>query len=252
MSEQPREIITEVSGFYPVFEVVLRDTNDILTAAVHGVMWRFCQMRDGVCKAKLETIAGILGISTATVMRRQALLVPTYFIDMTPDLKNKPHVFRDTGAVALKSQLTASSHFTEKRDISQRNVRLAESQLNKALNKDSNKDNNNVVVISKLYEQNIGLIHNELLKDELVEYSELPIEWLEKAFKIAADNNVRKWSYVRSILNDWRDAGKITMKQEQEPEEEKPIEYVRYDPEEEKKYVPPPSKRPKIDVHKTF
>lgn len=62
--------------------------------------------------------------------------------------------------------------------------------------------------IFALYEQNVGLLTPmiaEELKDAEKEY---PGEWLEDAFKIAVENNVRKWSYVRKILERWRTEGR--------------------------------------------
>jgi DNA replication protein len=54
--------------------------------------------------------------------------------------------------------------------------------------------------IFELYEDNIGLISPIIadeLKDAEINYSP---EWIEEAFKIAVENNVRKWSYIRAIL----------------------------------------------------
>lgn len=55
--------------------------------------------------------------------------------------------------------------------------------------------------IFELYEDNIGLI-SPILADELkdAEMTFRP-EWIEDAFKIAVENNVRKWSYIRAILD---------------------------------------------------
>jgi DnaD/phage-associated family protein len=54
--------------------------------------------------------------------------------------------------------------------------------------------------IFELYEANIGLL-SPILADELKD-AELtyPKVWIEDAFKIAVENNVRKWSYIRAIL----------------------------------------------------
>jgi DnaD/phage-associated family protein len=62
--------------------------------------------------------------------------------------------------------------------------------------------------IFELYEDNIGLISPILadeLKDAEVTY---PPEWIEDAFKIAVENNVRKWSYIRAILERMATAGR--------------------------------------------
>ncbi len=62
--------------------------------------------------------------------------------------------------------------------------------------------------IFTLYEENIGMIQPllaEELKDAVREY---PAEWIEEAFRIAAENNARRWSYVRAVLERWRTEGK--------------------------------------------
>jgi len=54
--------------------------------------------------------------------------------------------------------------------------------------------------IFELYEDNIGLI-SPILADELKDAENTyPPEWIEDAFKIAVENNVRKWSYIRAVL----------------------------------------------------
>ncbi|HHX43657.1 MAG TPA: DnaD domain protein [Chloroflexi bacterium] len=62
--------------------------------------------------------------------------------------------------------------------------------------------------IVELYEQNIGLLQ-PLLAEELEE-AELtyPADWIYDAFRIAAERNVRRWRYVKSILERWAREGK--------------------------------------------
>lgn len=62
--------------------------------------------------------------------------------------------------------------------------------------------------IYTLYEQNIGLLQPliaEQLRDAEQTY---PGEWIAEAFKRAVENNVRRWSYVRAILESWASEGK--------------------------------------------
>ena len=59
-----------------------------------------------------------------------------------------------------------------------------------------------------LYEQNIGLIQ-PMLAEELREAERTyPPSWLDEAFRIAAELNVRHWKYVRAILERWASEGK--------------------------------------------
>ena len=62
--------------------------------------------------------------------------------------------------------------------------------------------------IFSLYEQNIGLLQ-ALVADELRQAEQdYPAEWIEEAFRLAAEANVRRWSYVRAILERWATEGK--------------------------------------------
>jgi DNA replication protein len=63
-----------------------------------------------------------------------------------------------------------------------------------------------------LYEQNIGLLQ-PIIAEELQEAERAyPQEWIQEAFRIAVENNVRNWKYIRRILERWaaegRDDGK--------------------------------------------
>ena len=62
--------------------------------------------------------------------------------------------------------------------------------------------------IFQLYEDNLGPL-TPILADELREAEQTyPAGWIEDAVRIAVDNNARKWSYVRAILENWRVRGK--------------------------------------------
>jgi DNA replication protein len=60
-----------------------------------------------------------------------------------------------------------------------------------------------------LYEQNIGPL-TPIIADQLRDAEQTyPKEWLEEAIQEAVKNNVRKWRYVQSILERWRQEGKV-------------------------------------------
>lgn len=62
--------------------------------------------------------------------------------------------------------------------------------------------------IFALYEQNVGLVQ-PILAQELMEAEDTyPAEWIEEAFRIAAESNVRNWRYVRAILERWATEGR--------------------------------------------
>jgi DnaD/phage-associated family protein len=61
--------------------------------------------------------------------------------------------------------------------------------------------------IYNLYEKNIGPI-TPLLAEALDDAEkEFPIGWIEEAFRIAVEKNVRNWRYIEAILRRWQERG---------------------------------------------
>ena len=59
-----------------------------------------------------------------------------------------------------------------------------------------------------VYEQNIGPL-TPLIAEELREAEQMyPTDWIAEAMRIAVEQNVRRWRYVRAILERWRSEGK--------------------------------------------
>ena len=97
----------EVKGFTPVMDVVVQDVG-LMEALVYGVVWRYCKRSNGVCQASLKTIAGEVGLNRRTVLRHiKKLCDHGYIEDTTPDLRNRPHTYRDTGKVRIEGLLEA-------------------------------------------------------------------------------------------------------------------------------------------------
>jgi DNA replication protein len=62
--------------------------------------------------------------------------------------------------------------------------------------------------IFHLYEQNIGPL-TPLIADTLQDAEKTyPAAWIEEAFKLAVEKNVRKWNYIRGILKSWQEEGR--------------------------------------------
>jgi DNA-binding Lrp family transcriptional regulator len=103
-----KKVVSAVmGGFTPLFECVVQDVG-IVGAAVFGRIWRYCQGRLGVCVASIGTIASELNMSERTVIRWQKTLCEAgYLKDLTPDLRNKPHTYQDTGKVTLMVSVQA-------------------------------------------------------------------------------------------------------------------------------------------------
>jgi len=94
--------LTQVNGFTPLIDAIVADAG-LNEATVYGMVWRYCRMSDGICRASTTTIANRLGMSSRTVMRCLARLVSLgYLADKTPGLKNRPHIYADTGLVRIR------------------------------------------------------------------------------------------------------------------------------------------------------
>jgi DNA-binding Lrp family transcriptional regulator len=119
----PKESLVTVSGYTPAPDALSKKFGYV-TSVVWGRMWRYCQQRDGVCRAKIETIAKELNMSDRTIIRHIHKLVSSgYFEDTTPDLKNRPHIYRDTG----KLRLAFSTEIIES-GVTESQSRVTESQ----------------------------------------------------------------------------------------------------------------------------
>jgi DnaD/phage-associated family protein len=60
----------------------------------------------------------------------------------------------------------------------------------------------------RLYEENIGPLTPmiaETLRDAIEAYPEY---WIQEAIQIAVNNNVRRWSYISTILTRWQEEGR--------------------------------------------
>jgi DnaD/phage-associated family protein len=62
--------------------------------------------------------------------------------------------------------------------------------------------------IFRMYETHIGPL-TPLIADTMRDAeTTYPSEWIPDAFRIAVENNVRKWRYVEAILNSWLEKGR--------------------------------------------
>lgn len=197
-----KTILAQVDGFTPVIDGIVAELG-LISAAVFGKAWRYCQMSDGVCKASQERIADELGISRATVNDRLAELTRTgYLEDMTPDLVGLPHQYRDTGKANLSISFTATS----KRDL-QPPVKEIDTKKQVKKQTRENEDDPALREISRAYESVIGII-NPMIADELREAStSYPLKWVLDAIRESANQNKHSWKYVLAILTRWKAQG---------------------------------------------
>lgn len=67
-----------------------------------------------------------------------------------------------------------------------------------------NSDSENLALITEIYQNQIAATFSSVMADEFKEYARRcrSPDWIIHAFKQAEINNVRKWSYVRAVLDD--------------------------------------------------
>jgi len=100
--------LTQVNGFTPVIDAVVADAG-LNEALIYGMVWRYCRMQDGICRASTTTIGNRLALSRRTTQRCMARLVELgYLIDKTPGLKNRPHIYADNGLVRIQGLIEAT------------------------------------------------------------------------------------------------------------------------------------------------
>ena len=97
------------TGFTPCLDPLLQEYGPI-GACVYGRVWRYAQMRKGVCEAAQDTIAEGLNITRRTVWRWIKILCDDgYLVDLTPSVTNHPHKYRATDKISTVIEL----HSTE-------------------------------------------------------------------------------------------------------------------------------------------
>ena len=138
-----KTILAHVGGFTPIIDSLAEELGHT-TAAVFGRVWRFCQMKDGVCNASLDAIGKPLKMSKPTVKRHiNRLIEHGYLVDLTPDQTARhPHIYADTGKAGLSVVIEAgvSKFNSDEGAVSKLNTTVSEfnsgvSKLNTAVSK---------------------------------------------------------------------------------------------------------------------
>lgn len=113
------KIQVELKGFTPLLDVLVKDFG-IVTASVYGIVWRYAQMEDKVCRASLEKIADRVNVSSKTAERHiKKLCTSGYLEDLTPGIKNKPHILIVTGKAELAGVVSPEIRSDRESDLGQ-------------------------------------------------------------------------------------------------------------------------------------
>ena len=129
-----KTILTQVDGFTPLPDLLVTKYG-VVIASVWGLAWRYCQMNDGVCRATIENIGKRVGLSRQSTQKHMDVLTTDgFFEDTTPDLRNRPHIYKDTGKVAMYNRFGVKEVDT--------GVKKIDSGCKEGLHEDSIKDTN--------------------------------------------------------------------------------------------------------------
>lgn len=192
------------SGFTPAPDTLVRQYG-ITCAAVWGKIWRYCQMEEDICRAAQERLAEELNISRPTLDKYISILEKDGYIkDRTPDLRNKPHIFTDTGKLRLKINLS----------VTESTVKNFYSESKKFLLEESTTDKRNPY---QVYEANMGPLTpmiSDSIDDLVNTYS---LNWFLDAVELAVHYNKRNIAYMTTILKRWQTEGKDDGKSKPKP-----------------------------------
>ena len=120
--------MSDESWFTPVSDRITKELG-MYPALVYGKIWRYNQMKDGVCRASKIRMAEELGISDDSVGDSMTILEDAgYIVDKTPELRNRPHIVLITDKDPFSSYTNSGSGYTN-----------SGSQLHKQRHEDSNK-----------------------------------------------------------------------------------------------------------------
>jgi DNA-binding Lrp family transcriptional regulator len=209
--------LATVDGFTPLIDALVQQFG-IVTAAVFGKVWRYCQMSDGVCKASQERLARELGINRVTVNQHIDILVKAgYLKDKTPNLSGKPHEYADTGKANLSVSITGKAEPVKQIDTTCKsnlqppvNIIDTKKEVKKEKDKiDVTIDNRERVgEILKKHENKLVPNSNEII-DAWLEY-----HTLERIEQAAAKYTGKNVNYLDTVLIDWQVNGYPPTRQE--------------------------------------
>jgi biotin operon repressor len=101
MMDEDYKIESIISGFVIAPKAIIKEYG-VMAANVYGQVWLYAQQRNKVCFAAISKIANELRMSERTVIRHlKTLKDGGYLIDLTPNLRYKPHTYQISGKVKL-------------------------------------------------------------------------------------------------------------------------------------------------------
>lgn len=212
-----KTILAQVDGFTPVIDGMIPEVG-LISAAVFGKAWRYCQMADGVCRAAQERIADELGLSRATVNAHfKNLCDAGYLEDTTPNLLGLPHIYRDTGKANLSISFTGTTttckntlqppvkNIDTKKEVNKQDTHIYNAHPAK------NEPHHQDPVIAFMFSK--GITPNARTHDHLKTWRERHTD--ERIIQAFIENPGKGQEYVNKVLISWEANGYPLTRDEQ-------------------------------------
>jgi DnaD/phage-associated family protein len=212
-----KTILTQVDGFTPCIDSIVQEYG-IITAAVFGVIWRYCQMKDNTCWASQETIGETIGITRQSVCEHTKKLVESGYLEIINSPSGSTIHYKDTGKAGVSIRITGGVNDIDRG--CKRNLQGGVNDIDTKIEfKDSKEDSKEEVPpqrpnIYTIYEKEVGGLTG-MISEELDEIDKTYPGWFEDAVREAKISSTRvNLKYIESILKRWKEEGKNSRKKD--------------------------------------
>ncbi|MCH8877793.1 MAG: helix-turn-helix domain-containing protein [Chloroflexi bacterium] len=201
-------------NYTPVFDDLI-PIFGTMGALVYGVIWRYCQMRDGACHATHETLAQELGIGESTVRRHVENLRDAQYLAVIFDKANA------SNWIILGEKQVGRENTSEKAGVQREQAGVQSEHLPKG-EQVSRENTEETKVLKKPVKKPRNATHSrkrkgrpfwnedqKVLADHFSEVSGLPIPKLEGAFAAVTRSWKLPLSQMFELVGSVTDARKL-------------------------------------------
>lgn len=170
----------EIGNFIIAPDIITNDLG-LVTSCIFGKIWRYEKMRDGVCKASISTLAEEVGVSYNTILTHiQKLIDAEYIVDLTPNLKNRPHIYKTTGKLRIEINILSTPQ----------NLESTPQNLESHSSIFGDESESLIEELIEEKEEKALATKSELMEEEITPYQKLLVEFIN-ASKLPLLGNLR-------------------------------------------------------------
>jgi len=163
--------------------------------------------KNGWCFPSLKTLGKDLNKSAQAVGRDTIALRKIGYLEVKNRYDAKTHS-RHSNLYRLVFDFNVDDSTLSTSDVD--SLSTPDVEVNVPINDPVNFNNNErVALLATLYQNNITMLNDmsrSMIVDAANEYTDPT--WYTDAFKIAVENNIRKWNYIETILRNWKEKGR--------------------------------------------